>query len=67
MWMDLEIIILTEVSWKDKWHMISLICDTNELICRIGYSTNKNRLTDIENKLLVTREEGGRNKLGIWD
>ena len=38
-WMDLEIIILNEVSQaeKDKYHMISLICrilknDTNELI-----------------------------------
>ena len=27
-WMDLEIIILSEVNqtWKDKYHMISLIC-----------------------------------------
>ena len=27
-WMDLEIIILREVSWseKEKYHMISLIC-----------------------------------------
>ena len=39
--MDLEIIILSEVSQteKDKYHMISLICgiqknDTNELIYR---------------------------------
>ena len=38
-WMDLEIIILSEVSQKekDKYHMISLICgisknDTDELI-----------------------------------
>ena len=38
-WMDLEIIILSEVSQeeKNKYHMISLICgilknDTNELI-----------------------------------
>ena len=38
-WMDLEIIILSEVSQteKDSYHMISLICgifkkDTNELI-----------------------------------
>ena len=38
-WMDLEIIILSDVSQteKDKYHMISLICgilknDTNELI-----------------------------------
>ena len=40
-WMDLAIIILSEVSQteKDKHHVISLICgifknDTNELICR---------------------------------
>ena len=38
-WMDLEIIILSEVSQieKDKYHMVSLICgilknDVNELI-----------------------------------
>ena len=41
-WMDLEIIILSEVSQteKDKYHMISFICgilkkDTNELIYKI--------------------------------
>ena len=25
------------------------------------------RLTDIENKLVVTKGEGGRDKLGVWD
>ena len=25
-WMDLEIVILSEVRQKDKYHMISLIC-----------------------------------------
>ena len=25
-WMDLEMIILSEVSQKDKYHMISLLC-----------------------------------------
>jgi len=30
---------------------------------------NRNRLTDIENKLMVIRggKIGGRDKLGIWD
>ena len=29
---------------------------------------NRNRLTDIENRLMVSREESwGRDKLGIWD
>ena len=47
-WMDLEIIILSEVSYteEDKYHMISLICgilknDTNELI----YKTEINSQT----------------------
>jgi len=28
---------------------------------------NRNGLTDIENKLMVTKEEVGRDKLGVWD
>ena len=47
-WLDLEIIILSEVSQteKDKYHMISLICGIN-------------RPTDIEKKLMVTKGESG--------
>ena len=68
-WMDLEIIILRKVSQteKDKYPMILLICgilknNTNEFI----YKTN--RLTDIENKLMVTKgERKRRDKLGVWD
>ena len=26
-WMDLEITILSEINQKDKYHMISLICE----------------------------------------
>ena len=51
------IIILSEVSQKekDKYHMMLLICgilkyDTNEL-------TKTNRLTDKENKLVVTKRK----------
>ena len=47
-WMDLEIIIISEISQKEKhkYHMISLICgilknDTNELI----YKTEIDSLT----------------------
>ena len=57
-WMDLEMIILSEVSQteKDKYHMINLICgilknDTNELL------QNRNSLTDIENKPMVAKGE----------
>ena len=62
MFMDLENIMLSEISQreKDKYCMISLICkifkNTNKCICKT------NRLTDIENKLVVTsgeREGGG--------
>ena len=55
-WMDLEIVILSEVSQteKDKYHMVSLICGilkngTNELIHKTE------RVTDVENKLMVTK------------
>ena len=60
-WMDLEMIILSEVSQakKDKYNMISLMCgiyfknDTNELI----YKTE----ADIKNKLMVAK---GKRKEG---
>ena len=59
--MDLEIIILSEVSQKDKdeYHMITHIWNLKKWT----YLQNKNRLTDIENKLMVTKEEreGGKN------
>ena len=74
-WMDLENIILSEVSQteKDKYYMIPLI-KTN-IICGIkkwykwSYLQNRNRLADIENKLMVTKgeREVGRDKLGVWD
>ena len=66
--MDLEIITLTEVVRQrqipyDLTYWWNIKYDTNELT----YKT-KNRLTDIENKLMVTKGEkrGGRHKLGVW-
>ena len=55
-------------SEKDKYHMIlvthmwNIKNNTNALIYR-------NRLTNIENKLMVTKEDsrGGREKSGVWD
>ena len=35
-----------------------------------SYLQNRNGLTDIENKLMVTKGErgsGGKDKLGVWD
>ena len=66
-WMDLEIIILSEVSQKEKdklpydiTYMWNLKYDTNELI----YETE----TDSENRLVVAKGEGqwGREGLEVW-
>ena len=60
--------MLSEVSQRDKYCMISITCgytllkkNTNECI----YKTN--RCTDIENKPVVTKgeKERGRGKLGV--
>ena len=35
---------------------------------KLTYLRNRKRLTDIENKLMLTKgEKGGRDKLGVWD
>ena len=71
-WMDLQMIILSEVSQteKDKYHMISLICGIHFFKWyKWTYLQNRNRLIDIKNKLMVTKGEtlGGRDKSGAWD
>ena len=62
-WMDLEDIMLNEISQmeKDKYHMISLPCG------RFKKTTKTNKHIDTENRLVVTgmkeeREEGKRRK-----
>ena len=72
-WMDLEIIILSEVSQKekDKYPMISLacgICDTNETI----YKTKIDSQTQKTNLWLPKGQWQGegsvrRDKLRVWD
>ena len=59
-WMDLEIIILSEVSQKekDKYHMISLICGIWKKRYKWTYLQNRNRPKDTGNKLMVTKGEG---------
>jgi len=66
-WMQLETLILSEVSQKvkDKYHMISLI-SAIEYIAQLNLSTEK-KLMDLENRLVVAK---GRRRewdgLGIW-
>ena len=53
-WMDLEIIILREISQRK--------------MSIIQYHLYGNRLTDLENKLMVTKGERWRgDKLGVWN
>ena len=60
--MDIEIILLSEVSQieKDKYLMILLIFRILKKRCKQAYLQNRNRFTDLEKKLMVTR----RGRLG---
>ena len=68
-WMDLEIVILSEVSQteKDKYHMILLICSILKKVYKWAYLQKRNKVTDVENKHIVTKCERGGDKLGDWD
>ena len=58
-WMELGILILSEVSQKekDKYHMISLISGITYTAQR-KLSTEK-KIMDLENKLVVAKGKGG--------
>ena len=66
-WMDVEI-ILSEVSQKekDKWYHMYV---ESKIWHKWTCWWNRNRLTYIENKLMVTKgeREWGMDKLGVWD
>ena len=59
-WMDLEIIILSEVSQteKNKYHDITYTWKLKKWY-KLTYLQKRNRLTDTENKLMVTKGEAG--------
>ena len=61
-WTDLEIIILSEVSQKKTniiWYHLYV---ESKKMMQMNYLHNRNRLIDIENKLMVTKgdSDGGR-------
>ena len=65
--MLLEILILSQQE-KDKYHMISLIHEIYNM-AEMNLSQNSNRLSDLENKLLVGCQGGGGRQwdgLGVW-
>ena len=47
--------------------MILLICGIKKKMVQRTYSQNRNRVTDVENKFMVTKGEEGRDKLGDLD
>ena len=70
-WLDLEIILLTEIR-KIKTNIIwSHLYVESNIWHKQTYLQNRNRPTDIENRLVIARAGGegrwGRDELGIWD
>ena len=66
--MNLEIIILSEVSQTKATYDITYMWNLSRII-KMTYLWNKNRSTDIENKLMVAKEkradEGINKEFGI--
>ena len=64
-WMDLEIIILSEVSQKEKdKYMISLLCGIENMMqMNLG---NRNRISVVGNRLVVAKGEGSGRGLD-WE
>ena len=70
MWMGLEIIILSKSDGERQIiYDFTYIWNLKKRY-KWTYLQNRNRHTDLENKLMVTKGDsgdGGRDKLGIWD
>ena len=67
--MDLEIIILSEVSQTEKDSIIRYCwCMESKKIIQMNVCTDKNKLIGIENKFTVTKGEmEEKDKLGVWN
>ena len=69
-WVDLEIIIRSEVSQreKDKYHMISLVCEISTTT-QLNIFTKWEQTDSSKHKLTVTKGERGwrRDELGVWE
>ena len=58
-WMDLDIVILSEVCQRQNIIWYHLYVESKNCY-KWTYLQDRNRLTDIENKCMVTTEDGGR-------
>ena len=63
-WMDLEIIILSEVSQteKDKYNMISFICGISNII-QMNFFTKQTGFINLEKKCMITKGEGEEGQI----
>ena len=67
MWMDLENNMLSEISQRQILYNITNMWN-NRKEYKGMYIQSRDRLMDIENKLVITIGEGsGRDKLQVWD
>ena len=67
-WMNLEIVILSEVSQikKDKYRMISLIYRILKKWYKWTYLQKRSWVTDIETNLWLPKAEGEEGWIGRW-
>ena len=69
--MDLEIIILSEVSQteKDKYHTISLICRILKKMIQMNLFTKQKQTHRLREGTYGYQggRVGGRDRLGVWD
>ena len=63
---DLEIILLSEVRERKISCDITYKWDLKKKV-QMNFLQNRNRLIDIENKLVVTKGERWGDKLRVWD
>ena len=69
-WMDLEITILSKSDRERQTSYDIAYMKNLKEGYKSTYLQDRNRLADLENKLMVTKGErwgGGRDKLGDWD
>ena len=69
-WVDLETVILSEVSQTEKrhaiWHPLYVESKKKKKWYKGKYIKNRNSLTDIENKLIVTKWGSEGDNLAVW-
>ena len=67
-WMEPESIILSEVSQKERTNILYHSYGESKIWHKWTYLWKRNRLTDIENRLVVAKGKGvwGRDGVVVW-